>query len=79
MALGCIPHVGDFREDFTAYEAVFFEGAERLRERLLRYVGYLTLQFIKTHRLLVLQVVQHKERPFVAYTRKDVADRAIDE
>ena len=40
--------------DITAYEALFLEGAERLRERLLRYVGHLTLQFLKTHRLLVL-------------------------
>lgn len=40
--------------DITAYEAVFLEGAERLRERLLRDVGHLTLQFLKTHRLLVL-------------------------
>lgn len=45
---------GGVREDFTAYEAVFLEGAERLCERLLRDVGHLTLQFLKTHRLLVL-------------------------
>ena len=40
-------------------------------------VGNLTLQFHETHRHPVLQGVQHKERPFVTYTRKDVADRAI--
>ena len=66
-----------FGINLTADETDLLQTFERLGEHLLGAIRHLAVQLIETKRAFVVQLVQHKQRPFVAEFVNHVPNRTV--
>ena len=66
-----------FGINLTADETDLLQTFERLGEHLLGAIRHLPMQLIETERAFVVQLVQHKQRPFVAEFVNHVPNRTV--
>jgi len=66
-----------FGINLTADETDLLQTFERLREHLLGAIRHLTVQLIETKCAFVVQLVQHKQRPFVAEFVNHIPNRTV--